>query len=330
MSIRKLFAIISFLVMTSGCTTLGSHILSHPNTYLPEPNLLDIEPEALGFETRTYCAGQEAECVEYLFAEAYKKPDFAPDARVYYNVHATGDGIENAISFEARPADFGRINGTAVLLHGFGGDKETMVVTSIFFRSLGMDVIALDLFGHGDSEKDFAFGAKEHQLYGELLRHFHQQTPLASPLVLVGHSIGALPATNILASSDFADGAILLAPMVRFDKAAKHYLAYKSTLFNDLLADDLPQIVNQAMSNKNVSLADTDIRQKLQSVDKPVLILSSDTDSVSPVDYFSEPQNSHVQLMVLRGRTHASLLAFDNADTNKVEKWLSTQLNQSK
>ena len=318
-----------FAMFASGCTSLGSHVLSHPNIYLPEANLMDVAPDELGFETKTYCADKAPDCVDYLFAKAYQKDDYKPDAKIFYNLHSSGNGIENQISFSTGPADFQRFNGTAVLLHGFGGNKEVMMVTSFYFRSLGMDVVALDLFGHGESKRGFAFGAKEHELYVDLLRQLHQQTPLAAPIIIVGHSMGALPAANILNHSDLADGAILLAPMIRFDQAAKHYLDYKSPLLASLLSDNLPQIVELALKNQDVSISDTDIRQPLQTINKPVLIINSDLDSVSPVEYFSAIQNKSVQLTVFENRSHPSLMAFDKDDTSTLEVWLMTNFDSA-
>ncbi|GAA0859646.1 alpha/beta hydrolase [Aliiglaciecola litoralis] len=320
--IKTLLVAISLLVM-SGCTSFGSHVLSNPSIYMSQPSLLNVEPEQLGIDSRKYCIDYNSSCVHYLFAEAYQAHEFPENANVYYNLHATGNNVENVVSYKATPENFNRINGTAVLLHGFGASKEAMMAMSIYFRSIGMDIIALDLFGHGQSEQEFVFGAKEHTLFTRLIEEVVKQNSLSEPLILVGHSMGALPASNVLIESSAVDGAILLAPMIRFDYAAKQYLAYKNSTLSEMFSDYMDGIVSKSMADKNVSLQDTNIPMKIKSVRKPILIINSDVDSISPYKHFSHLENHFIQLEMFRGRSHPSLVAFDFADTKIIENWIS-------
>jgi pimeloyl-ACP methyl ester carboxylesterase len=300
--------------------------MTHPNVYLSDAELINTSPEDLGIERRSYCPSAQSKCMQYLYAKAYQQEEFSAGSNVYYNVHTSGNGIENSISYSAESSQFNRYKGTAVLLHGYGGSKEAMMVTSIYFRSIGMNIIALDLFGHGESEYDFSFAAKEHELYTKLIADVASSNKLSQPIILVGHSMGALAAANTLLSSSDADGAILLAPMIRFDLAAKHYLAYKNTTLNSMLSEHLDGIVSKALQDQKVTLAETDISHKIANVGKPVLIINSNVDSVSPSEFFSNIENEYVELEIFDNRSHPSLITFGDKDVELIEGWLTTRL----
>lgn len=57
--------------------------------------------------------------------------------------------------------------------------------------------------------------------------------------------MGALTASNLL-SSEYVNAAILLAPMMSFELAAKEYLPYKSPLLSRLFYSRIDDIVNQS------------------------------------------------------------------------------------
>lgn len=314
-----LAAIARLLVMS--CTTIGSHVLNNPRLYLASGAVANIDLERFGVEKSSYCSNSKATCIQYLFAEAYQEQDFSDGEYVQYTIHATGNGLENRVAFKRSNEDFNRLRGTAVLVHGFGASKEAMVFTSIYFRALGFDIIALDLFGHGDSDQEFSFGASEHTLYSELLSSLASSS-LQQPMIIVGHSMGALPSTKVLALSEHVDGAILLAPMIRFDLAIEQYLAYKNATVHRLFEEKLEDIVNLSMLQRNVDVTQTDITRLLKTVAKPVLLINSDVDSVSPVEYFSDIDNQSINKQVFNSRSHPSMISFSTDDTALVEAWL--------
>ncbi len=321
MKLKKAFLVLVGLLWLSGCTSLGSHVLSNPSTYFSE-NLLPLAPEDLNIETRQYCGADSQSCYSYLYAKSYKPTDFPEGGNVFYNIHAVGNGVENHISYRAMAAGFNRINGTAVLIHGFGGSKEVMMATAIYFRSIGMSVVIPDLHGHGDSQQPFVFGAKEHTSINAILRQLESNADLKGPVVAVGHSMGALPATNLLVASEYVDGAILLAPMTRFDQSSKAYFAGKAPVLNRFLASSMDEIVATSMAQAGVTLADTDIASKLAGVSKPVLVVNSDVDAVSPPGYFAHLHQGSLQVVKFPQRSHGSLIAFDNEDSGVIENWL--------
>lgn len=327
MSLVKSLMIFFCGYLLSGCTTIGSHVISNPDIYLSEAELLNASPESKGFKKQTFCLSNENICIPYLIAAPYNPKDFKKNQAVFYNLHAGGNGVVNEISHRMKPDTFNRFKGTAVLLHGYGASKEAMMVTAFYFRALGMKTVIPDLYGHGDSDEDFAFAAREHLSFSKLLSALKQKNELHEPVILVGHSMGSLPSVNLLLEYPEASGAILLAPMLRFDEAAKRYLSYKFPNLSQLLSEQkLGDIVNNAMEEARVDLADTDIIEKSKQSSKPILFINSDIDSVSPALYFSQLKGEHIQLTEFKGRSHPSLIAFSTKDAEVVEQWLSTKI----
>ena len=323
--LKKLLILIICISSLFGCTSIGTHILANPKVYLSDSRSENVDLERAIAEKRQFCQTDVTECIDYIYAEAYKPSNFREVENVRYTIDATSNGVTNNFTYSATPEQFQRMSGTVILFHGFGAAKEVMLTTAVYFRALGMDVISLDLFGHGESKRDFVFGAKEHATVNKLINEIETgaDNKLAKPIIVVGHSMGALPATNVLLESGYVDGAILLAPMTRFDRAAKFYIADKNPIVDKLFSSSLDDIISTSMNQAGVSLNDTDVVQKIKNTTKPTLIINSDVDSISPVGSFLQAKNQFVQFAVAEGRSHPSLLAFDNVDAALVELWLS-------
>ena len=96
---NKVLKLVSYIVVTlilSGCTSIGSYIISNPGVYLSEGEFIDIEPEYIGFTTHEFCSFNEKQCVSYIAAPAYQAVDFVKGSSVFYNLHAVGNGVENS------------------------------------------------------------------------------------------------------------------------------------------------------------------------------------------------------------------------------------------
>ena len=316
---NKLIGLVFAIVLSSGCTSIGSYIVSKPETFLSEAEFIDVDPQQIGYTKHRFCSAVTEACIHYLSAPPYLARDFADGRVVFYNLHAVGNGVENVISHRMTPDTFGRIKGTAVLLHGYGGNKEVMLASSIYFRALGMDVIIPDLFGHGESTEQIAFATKEHSIISELIA---EKDINSNDLVVpVGHSMGTVTASNLLRSKN-VDAAILLAPMMRFDHAAKAFLPYKAPVLSQFLSKNTEDIVNAALTDANVQLSDTDLLKPLSHSSKPILLINSNVDSVSPPRYFNSVNNERVTKLVFQDRAHASLMVFDSKDAKLIEQWL--------
>lgn len=323
---EKLIAFLMCSIFLSGCTSLGSYIISNPDVYLSEAEFISKDPKEMGFIKRKFCTERSNRCIAYLSAPSYQPSDFAADGAAFYKLHATGNGVENIIAHRMTPDTFNRFKGTAILLHGYGGKKEVMLAAAIYFRGIGMNVIIPDLFGHGESEEDFAFAAREHIIITELLAELGKDNKEVEPVVVVGHSMGALLATNLLLSKQ-VNSAILLAPMMRFDLAAKQYLPYKAPMLNKVISSHINDIIEETMSKVSVSLPETDLLKTVDKTSKSILLINSTVDSVSPPDYFSSISNENVKKVTLKDRSHSSLMVFSKEDARIVEDWLVEQGN---
>ncbi|MGX5202445.1 alpha/beta hydrolase [Aliikangiella sp. IMCC44632] len=310
-----------FIFFLTGCTSIGSYILSNPDIYLSEAEFIKTAPEEIGFTKHQFCSENEWQCIPYITAPPYNSDDFPSHSSVYYNLHSTGHGVENTVTHRMTPDTFNRFQGTALLLHGYGGNKEVMLATAIYFRAVGMSVIIPDLFGHGESNEKFVFASREHLVLSKLLEELANKGEIEKPIIVIGHSMGALTASNLLSSKQ-VDAAILLAPMMRFDLAAKEYLPYKAPTLSSIFSENIDSIVTRAMQSVSVILEDTDLLNNLIKVSKPVLLVNSDIDSVSPPGYFQSNKNQQVTQLILKNRTHSSLMVFSKDDSNKIENWL--------
>ncbi|WP_077283712.1 alpha/beta hydrolase [Cognaticolwellia aestuarii] len=320
-NIIKLIFYIFFTALASGCTSIGSYIVSNPEVYLSEAEFIKAKPEEIGFTKHEFCSQHTNECIPYLMAPPYLIEDFPTGSAVYYNLHAIGNGVENTISHTMTPDTFNRIKGTALLLHGYGGNKEVMMATAIYFRALGMNVVMPDLFGHGESKEKFAFASREHPILSQLLRKLTYKKESEELTVVVGHSMGAIAASNLL-SSEYVDAAILLAPMMRFDLAAKEYLPNKAPTLNRFFSDYVDDIVTQTMVNASITLEETDLLINLNESNKPTLLVNSNIDSISPPNYFLSVKNKYLTKLIFEDRAHSSLMVFNKEDSRKIEKWL--------
>ena len=317
----KLVFLIIFAQFLSGCTSIGSYIISNPDVYLSEAEFIKSKPEEIGFTKHEFCSNNSKECIQYLTAPPYLSENFPVGSSVYYNLHAVGNGVENTVSHRMTPDTFNRFKGTALLLHGYGGKKEVMIATAIYFRALGMKVIIPDLFGHGESLEKFAFGSKEHRVLSQLLSQLTNKKGDKEFTLVVGHSMGTLAASNLL-SSEYVDAAILLAPMMRFDLSAKEYLPNKAPKLSSLFSDSVDDIVIHTMNEASVTLEETDLLINLIESSKPVLLINSNVDSISPPSYFSAVTNKQLTKLIFENRAHSSLMVFSQKDASKIEKWL--------
>lgn len=326
MKVSKLTTLIVSALLLTGCTSIGTHILSNPKIYLSDSGFQNIDLKRFDIEKNELCILSDSECIKYLYAISYQPEEFPEHANVHYTIDATGNGVTNNFTYKAAATTFNRVKGTAILFHGFGASKEAMLALSIYFRSIGMDIIAVDLFGHGESTRDFALGAKEHEVFSSLISEINAKQALVKPVIAVGHSMGALTAAKISLDSKIVDGAILLAPMIQFDDAAEFYLAYKSPMLNKMFSEHMGEIVSAVMEDKSVSPLETNTSLIIKETHKPTLIFNSDVDTVSPAEQFTFQSNDVVQTEVLTKRSHSSLIAFDVEDAKTVEEWLMKNL----
>ena len=102
-----------------------------------------------------------------------------------------------------------RVNGTALLVHGYGGERGRLLPVARHYLSRGLQVLLVDLPGHGSSPHGWtSLGVKEARVVAAVARYRAWQRPL----LLHGRSMGAAAVIGALADGVRADGAVLEAP----------------------------------------------------------------------------------------------------------------------
>ena len=99
-------------------------------------------------------------------------------------------------------------------------------------------------------------------------------------------------------------------------------------MLNALFADHVGSIVEHTLEKASVRLEDTDLLPAINDSNKPVLIVNSDVDNVSPPTYFAFTDNQNVHQLLFRNHSHSSLMVFDGEDVIHIEEWLSQFKNR--
>ena len=127
------------------------------------------------------------------------RPPAAPVPAGYRSLRLPLPGGEWLGAWAAPALDTGPTRGTVVVLHGYGGEKGSLVTEAAFFRELGYRVLLVDFRGGGASSgRDVTIGYREaddvRTICQHLRRHWHE-----SRVVLYGVSMGAVAALRAAA-----------------------------------------------------------------------------------------------------------------------------------
>ena len=189
-------------------------------------------------------------------------------------------------------------------------------------------IVALDLPGHGNSsplnsEVDIKF-------YSDLVSDFVTKT-CPEKAVLVGHSMGgAIALLNAIEHSRNLKGVVLVStgaklgvlPSIREGLRARFEETVKSVVGPRQFSsrtnlDTIRFVTNEILKCNNlVATADYeacngfDVRQKLQSISMPVLILAGEEDKMTPVTWsaYMKENIPNSKLVILRDASHLPML----------------------
>lgn len=163
-------------------------------------------------------AGTDAEAVE-AFIASFEAVE--PDATEADEASAPAFRTAEVDGLTLRYAEAGAGAETVLLLHGFGGDSGNWMFVS---EDLARDhrVIALDLPGHGGSDKDLPGSGSLGDIAGHV-RRFIEAGGLGA-VHLVGHSFGGAVAERVAASCE-ARSLTLIAPLLPGCALNRAYIA---------------------------------------------------------------------------------------------------------
>ncbi|MDO5103701.1 MAG: alpha/beta fold hydrolase [Lautropia sp.] len=196
---------------------------------------------------------------------------------------------------------------TVVLFHGLFGDSDVWAATALNLNRAGLNVLAVDLPGHGASQVSATTMAAVVESVKEAL--LAEAWP---SLVLVGHSFGAVVATRLAADADLpVAGLALLSPAgmgrevnstfleavmaatdekmladalsyvtVKHQRASSHYLRQMLTRI-EAAKVQLRALIDEAVGPDD-GLQQNSIREVLPSLHCPVVIIQGREDGVMP------------------------------------------------
>lgn len=235
-----------------------------------------------------------------------------------------------------------------IFLHGLGGDLTAWKKERLYFKSIGLSTIAVDLRGHGLSSR-----GKEKNFYK--LANFSRdisaliETEKIKHGILIGHCFGGMISINLGATSpnllksfvlidtsykppffgnNFVEHTLLkiildlfatCIPEIR-TKGHANFLAFKGTQdidFKRLLSDILHTSLRSYLLICE-NLVDYNALDLLQKITKPTLVIDGTSDSIFPPNIAEELKEriKRSELDLIEGANHILILN-NPVDLNK-------------
>ncbi|MBD3585002.1 alpha/beta hydrolase [Salinimonas sp. HHU 13199] len=280
----------------------------------------------INVSTRDYCSSTTSFCTQYLYSAASpaQPTDTNTASTSEYGLKLTSSVdsgskvVEKVLLLDEQLEN--QYQGTVLLLHGHGGDKNIWAFTISYFHYLGFDVVAPDLPGHGEANSQRSYGVADGREMADFISTELKDAP--RPLIVVGHSMGALAAVNAARESQAADGLVLLAPMQRFDKASLGVAQTFSPWLNMLVPDSSIEAgAELALTRGGVTMAQTDMLPAIPLLGVPTLVYGAQTDPVSNISNEGGWQYPHVQRYVNDEESHVSPIMVGQKEHEMFVDW---------
>ncbi|QPG04677.1 alpha/beta hydrolase [Salinimonas marina] len=270
-----------------------------------------------------YCNEQFTYCLPYLSSKPSEP--FTPSMFSASVAATTGQGEHWEKSIVVDKKWQNAFTGSVILLPGHGSSKDSWRPMMQYLNFLGFETIAVDLMGQGESKAPYGFGMQD----ARPLSHFIEQQTAANngPLIIVGHSIGALTALETKQVSSVIDAAVLLAPMRQFEDAtvaaAKTYRPFAALLMPDSV---LRTGARQALTSAGVAPRRTDVVALAKSVEIPIMLVAGAQDTISNVDNDLLWQGVDVYRVVNKQDSHMSVITVDAGFHHHFTQWLQARV----
>jgi len=315
-------------LLTGGCASYVADEITYSKVAKPySAKALSDLPEALAGQAGSFCQTPSNYCVPYLIAEPYTAP--ALQAPVSLRWTSQESQLDFAKTLHFPVAQAGQYQGTIVLLHGHGASKESWAMTSAYFQMLGFHTVAPDLMGEGASKAPFGAGVKDAESLRALIESKAVQA-LPKPLIIAGHSLGALAAMKTAQVSP-VQGVMLFAPMRRFDQASlavsQVFAPFRSRFVPDAMIISGAQLT---LERAGVSLAQTDMLNDVGELSLPILVYGSSADTISNLDEKQRWRKAGVTRIDVPEENHLSVVGIDETEHQAITQWLSANFNSDK
>lgn len=249
--------------------------------------------------------------------------------------------LKNSRVFFQTAAASSAAKGSLVFVHGAGGTHQKWAgqLEEIFE---GWSLTALDLPGHGASSGS---ALESVEAYGAALVDFIIQSAIPRPLILVGHSMGAIIILQTaLDYPEMVDGVVLIGAGARMpvnpqmlEQLAKGTfdtgflkIAYGAEAPLELVKSELEkmaQVPQQQLFIDFNACNNFDVSGRLGEISVPVLVLVGDKDKMTPLkasQYLADNIKNSV-LHIVDGAGHHPMLE-KTAETNQaIRKYLQEQ-----
>ncbi|WP_444946824.1 alpha/beta hydrolase [Microbulbifer sp. VTAC004] len=320
-NLNILFAAIILCPALIACSQRIASLIESSESF-PFTEIITTEKiEDLGFNKERYCPAKKDVCISYYYGPPLNKQ------KLQYAVKFEADGNESIVNLNLNRDSLEKtFSGTVFLLHGFRASKEFMLNSALYFRFLGFQVVVPDLLGHGDSSGNKKYGVDDSKYINSLIDKLIEEGVIKDEdIYIVGSSMGALTAAYISNMRVDISGAILLAPMLQFDQALYNYARVSHPLLSRIIPEkDIRKSATLALKKSNIDLNQTNILPLIKSSKVPVLLISSDSDRISPYSNYKGLNKKNLELIQVHNRNHLSMTTIGQNEHNAVIKWLNT------
>lgn len=307
---KALLSPLLLLTLLTGCASYVANQIAEPKRH---PAVI-AAPLAFYRATKLQLHDDcQSPCIHYVSGNPWT--ELPPhDSEIQDNVFGGKTEI-SASNFQA--------HGTVVLLHGYGDNWSWMTPWSFYFQSRGFHTLMPDLPGQaGTTVADFSFGARD----VNYLEPWLNQQQVSHPLIVVGHSMGAISATYLAKAVD-AEALVLLAPSSPLAQAAPS----AARAFNPLLSLLVPNAsinagTQQALRQLQIEDVDTDLRIMLNGWNKPTLVVSAQQDEVISRSWPAQLHSLQMQQYQQQGN-HMAVLKPGKQEQQLMDTWLKTVLH---
>lgn len=298
-------------LLLSGCASMVSNITTHPGHKGP---YLALTPGILA-KLHIQDAGPcQAPCIAFDRGQPWPQAGSGPTPTLQLEIDSDPPRHDQVTAAQSQ------LTGTAILLPGYGESRQDMLAWAVYFQSRGFHTLVPDLPGQGATGiDDFSFGVRD----ASYLAPWFQAQGTPGPVIVVGHSMGAISATY-LAKTIHADGLVLLAPSSPFLEAtqgAAHF--FFPTLSRWLPASSLGSGLADALHTMGISNAQTDLRPLLAAMTQPVLVMSASHDGVIADDWPATLQGPALTQRTFARDNHFTLALPTQEKRQQLDLWLA-------
>ena len=203
-------------------------------------------------------------------------------------------------------------NPWVICIHGYGGKATGMVEYTEMFRNLGMNVLTVDLRGHGDSQGNYyTLGARDSDdviLWTDWLKKSFK----ADKIILFGISMGG--ATALMAAAKKSElFSIVISDSAPSDfnrmfmRILKHRMGLVAHLF-------MPMLYLYTRVFAGYSLADASAGEYVSQISIPTLYIHGQSDGLVPLEMMTElyeKSTCQKERFVMQGAEHTGAIKTD-------------------